>query len=55
MNGHIPKMTRLKNVPLAGCCKDLVPRWERMRMKYGDSVGTSADGTLPLTHKVKAL
>lgn len=51
MDEHIPKTTRLKNIYIlkAGCCKDLVPQREGVRMKYGESVGTSANGTLPLT------
>ena len=55
MDEHIPKTTRLKNIPLAGCCKDLVPQWEGVRMKYGESVGTSANGTLPLTAQSKSI
>lgn len=55
MDGHIPKMIRLKTLPLAGWCKDLVPQWKGRRMKFGEPVGTAADGTLHLTPQSKSL
>lgn len=41
-DGHF----QAENYTLSGSHKYLVPQWKGMGMKYGEPVGTSADGSL---------